>query len=225
MKLLSEIGFSAVSVELFNVFFSLDRVVTERIVNTLLGTDFTVDEIEVNEVDKTAFGYYHPYLVLDSHCPRGRTAIILTVMPPERDYETHTLLSWMLSVTKLSRREVYPLILCLDTSKSFKRDEEQVSLRIINNDAFSFALSVVWMKMKSRKEGEKEDLISDLISTDRERIKDEEIKRLYALSYEISGVREMEDVAYSIWLDSLKLDIAKLGLDPEKIVKPHTNRS
>lgn len=224
MKLLSEVGFSVLSIEFFNIFFSLEREVTEKIVNTLLGTDFIIDNIEVNEVDKNIFGFYHPYLVLDSHMEKGRVAIILTVMTEDRDDETTSLLNWMLYMTKMERREIYPLVLCLDTTGGFKEGEPQVTLRIINEWPLSFALSVVWMKMNTPEMGEKEALIRDLMCRDEDKIKNEDIRRLYAVTHEKSGVREMEDVAYSLWLDSLKMDIEKLGVDPS-LLKPRQSKS
>lgn len=212
MKTLSKTGFSSLSDELFASFFTADKILTERIINTILGCDFNVDEIEACEVDRERFGYYHPFVLIDAHTKSGRCAIAVTHIGNGCEDDTGEIMNWILYHTALERRNIYPILISLDSTDSFRNEMYPVTLRIINDTQAHFAFAVVWTKMKSRRE-KLESLLKDLTATNSENIVDEEIRRIWMDSYEKSGLGEMEKVAYSMWMKSMENEIERLGVE------------
>lgn len=212
IETLTGTGFSALSDELFASFFTADVSVTERIINTILQCDFRVERTEACEVDKERFGYYHPFVLIDAHMKSGRSAIAVTHIDRRSEEDTSDILNWMLYRTALVRRNVYPILVSLDSTDGYLNELYPVSLRIADNVQYPFALAVVWTRMKSQKK-ELGALMSDLSATRSEDIMDDDIRRVWIESYTKSGLCEMENVAYSMWLKSMENDIERLGID------------
>lgn len=217
-------GFPAISDELFNTFFSMDKEVTEMIINTLLDTDFRIERLEPRSVDEEEFGFYHPYVVGDAHTSRGRCVLIMTPVGEDTEDIKSQLLYWMIHKTGRKRRNIYPVLISFDMTKEGKDRREAVTMSIIDEDYISCALTVVWMNVRSGEKNPKNDIISDLLSRKSEDIVNDDIRRIYNLSYEKSGLRERSDVAYSLWLDSVRNEIRSLGLDPESIMNHATKK-
>lgn len=214
MKTISKTGFSALSEELFASFFTADKAVTERVINTLLSCDFHVDEIEACEVDRHRIGYYHPFVLIDAHTKSGRCAIAVTHIDSSSEDETGDILNWALYRTVIERRNIYPILIVLDSTDWYRNAMYPVTLRIINDTQVHFAFAVVWTRMKSERKN-LDALLKDLTATKAENIVDDDIRRIWRESYEKSGLREMESVAYSLWLKSMESEIKKLGFDIE----------
>lgn len=212
MKTISKTGFSALSEELFASFFTADRSVTERIINTLLSCDFHVDEIEACEVDRNRIGYYHPFVVIDAHTKSGRCAIAVTHIDRNSEDDTGDILNWALYRTVIERRNIYPILISLDSTDWYSNARSPVTLRVINDKQVHFAFAVVWTRMKSGRE-KFDALLRDLTAKKAEDIVDDEIRRIWRESYEKSGLGEMEEVAYSLWLKSIEGEIESLGVD------------
>ncbi len=212
MKTLSKTGFSSLSDELFASFFTADKTVTEKIINTLLECDFRVDETEACEVDRERFGYYHPFVIIDAHTKSGRCAIAVTHIDRDCEDDTGDILNWVLYRTVLERRNIYPILIVLDSTDFFRNELYPVTLRIINDTQVHFAFAVVWTRMKSERK-RLNALLKDLTATKAENILDDEIRRIWMESYEKSGLCEMENVAYSMWLKSMESEIERLGVD------------
>ncbi len=212
MKTLSKTGFSILSDELFSSFFTLDRTLTQRIINTVLDGDFCVDGVEEFELDRERFGYYHPFVLVDAHTPSGRCAITLTHIERGGEDDTSLLLDWMYYQTTLKRRNVYPILVTFDSTDDYLGQKAPVSVRLIEASPVSFALAVVWVRMNRGRE-DLLSLLGDLTAVEAVNITDDDIRRVYAESYTRSGLGEMENVSYSMWLKSIENDIEKLGLD------------
>ncbi len=212
IETLSGTGFSALSDELFASFFTADMSVTERIINTLLQCDFRVEKTEACEVDRNRFGYYHPFVLVDACMKSGRSAIAVTHIDRRSEEDTSEILNWMLYRTALERRNIYPILISLDSTDGYLNDLHPVSLRISDSAQCPFALAVVWTMVKSTRK-ELTALMGDLTATRSEDIVDDDIRRVWIESYTKSGLCEMENVAYSMWLKSMESDIERLGID------------
>ncbi len=212
MKTLSKTGFSSLSDELFASFFTADKTVTEKIINTLLECDFRVDETEACEVDRERFGYYHPFVLIDAHTKSGRCAIAVTHIDRDCEDDSGDILNWILYRTVIERRNIYPILIVLDSTDWYRNELYPVTFRIINETRVHFAFAVVWTRMKRGRKN-LESLLGDLTATKAENITDEDIKRVWTESYEKSGLGEMENVAYSMWLKSMESEIERLGVD------------
>ena len=212
MKTLSKTGFSILSDELFSSFFTSDKALTEKIINTILDGDFRVDGVEEFELDRARFGYYHPFVLIDAHTKSGRCAITLTHIERGCEDDTSLLVDWMYYQTTLKRRNVYPILVTFDSTDDYLTQKAPVTVRLIEASPVSFALAVVWVRMNTGRE-ELLSLLEDLTAVEEGNIADEDIRRAYGESYIRSGLGEMENVSYSMWLKSIENDIEKLGLD------------
>ena len=210
-------GYRCVSVEMFNTFFSLERKITQDIVNTLLDGSYVVREIEEMSVDENIFGFYHPYIVLDALSSVGRCMMILTPLDNSTKEVKDPLVGYMLNRECAKKRNIFPLVMVFDSSESSALSRP-VSISLMKGESCTFALCRV--KMEGGKEGTARDvLISDLMCTKSCEIKSYDIRRVYDLSYKKSGLEEMERVSYAMWLEAVKKDIQKLGLNPGAIIK------
>ncbi len=221
-----KVSFPIISDELFATFFSQERSVTKMIINTLFDTEFEIDRIEPHKVSESVFGIYHPYVLADAHTNYGRCEIILTPISQEIADIKSQLIYWMINKTVLSRRNIYPILIAFDTTESEREQKERVSLRILDDERLSTALGVVRMREKSNASNILDEIINDLLCCRECDIKNDDIRRIYALSYEKSGLEERRNVAYSLWLESVNRDIRSLGIDPGSIaVMQQRNRS
>ncbi len=208
-------GYRSVSVEMFNTFFSSERRITQDIVNTLLDGSYIVKGIEEMSVDEKIFGFYHPYIVLDALSPVGRCMIILTPIDSTTEEVRDPLISHMLNREVARRMNVFPLVMVFDSTESSGRPD---SITLMKGGCSTFAVCSI--QMEKRKEGTKRnELICDLMCTRRSEIKNGDIRRVYDTSYRKCGLEEMERVSYAMWLEEVKRDIQKLGLDPKLIIK------
>ena len=213
MKTTLRFGYSALSSELFGTFFTLDLSVTERIINTVLDTDFTVDGAEDTGVDEEKFSFYHPFVLVDAHTEQGRAAIALTVIDENTSDATEDILNWILYRVMMKRRNVYPVLLVFDTTSYFSSSERPVSIQVIENHPVSFALSVAWVR--NGRNRRLRTLFSDLLGVLPDDMEDTEIRELYLRAFRESGLEEKELVSYSMWVESVERDIRALGDIPE----------
>ncbi len=215
MENTNKAGYRSVSVEMFNTFFSSERRITQDIVNTLLDGSYIVKGIEEMSVDEKIFGFYHPYIVLDALSPVGRCMIILTPIDDSTEEVKDHLISHMLNREVARRMNVFPLVMVFDSTESSGRPD---SITLMKGGCSTFAVCSI--QMEKRKEGTKRnELICDLMCTRRSEIKNGDIRRVYDASYRKCGLEEMERVSYAMWLEEVKRDIQKLGLDPKLIIK------
>ena len=209
MKTLQKFGFSALSPELFGSFFSLDISMTERIINTLLNTEFRIDRLEEEIPENGRFQFLNSCVIADAHTEAGRLALAITLINEDTEDATSDILNWILSRVMLKRRNVYPLLLVFDTTVS-GGEKGGVEMRVIDNHPFPFALAVVWAGTSSGRK-KCDTMLEDLMRVIPEEIEDDKIRRLYYRAFRKSGLEEKEIVSYSIWLESVKRDIVMLG--------------
>ncbi len=217
MEKIKNFSYCGVSVELFNSFFSSERLVTQDIVNTLLEGKYIVKEIESLCVNEKIFNFYHPYTVLDTLSSVGRCMMILTPIDDSTLELKGHLVNYMLSSESVKKKNIFPLVVLFDSSEDCVHQNHTVSIDMIEGGLSTYALCTVCMRKKSINENISA-LISDLTAMNREEIKSDDIKRIYTKSYKSSGLEEKERVSYSMWLDALEKDIRRLGLDPAVIM-------
>ncbi len=217
MENTNKAGYKSVSVEMFNTFFSSERRITQEIVNTLLDGSYIVKGIEEMSVDEKIFGFYHPYIVLDALSSVGRCMIILTPIDSTTEEVRDPLVGYMLNREVARRMNVFPLVVVFDSSGN-SAPGRPLSISLIKGECCTFALCSI--QMEKREEVTARDvLISDLMCTRSSEIKNADIRRVYDASYRKCGLEEMERVSYAMWLEAVKRDIQKLGLDPGAIIK------
>lgn len=212
MKTTLRFGYSVLSSELFGTFFTLDLSVTERIINTVLDTDFTVDGALDTGMDEEKFSFCHPFVLVDAHTSHGRTAIALTLISEETEDATEDILNWILYRVMMKRRNVYPVLLVFDTTSYFSPSDPPVSVRVVDNHPASFALAVAWTR--NGKQGKQSPLFHDLLCVLPDDIEDAEIRDVYLRAFRESGLEEKEMVSYSMWVESVERDIRALGICP-----------
>lgn len=209
MKTTLRFGYSALSPELFGTFFTLDLGVTERIINTVLGSDFSLDGARDTGVDDEKFSFYHPFVLVDAHTEQGRAAIALTVIDEDTADATEDILNWIIYRVMMKRRNVYPVLLVFDTTAFFSPSSLPVTVKLVESNGVSFALSVAWVR--NGRDGRLGALFSDLLSVLPDDMADGEIREVYLRAFRESGLEEKEMVSYSLWLESIERDIRALG--------------
>lgn len=218
MNKVTKTGFCGLSDEMFNAFFLSDSRVTEKIINSLLSTELTVDLVTGYELPHKEFGYSHPFVIVDAHNRDGRCAIAMTVMTEEVDDDLSRILNWILDYTISMRKGVYPILVSFDMGNDGIPSSTEITISCVDSLPVNFALAVCWMKTKMKSGRKMEELYSDLMSVSSDSITDDDIRRVYLDAYERSGLSEKEKLSYSLWLASLKKDIESLGVDPSFIV-------
>lgn len=218
MNKVSKTGFCGLSDEMFNAFFLSDSRVTEKIINSLLETELTVDSVSGYELPHEKFGYSHPFVIADAHSRDGKCAIAMTVMSEEVEDDLNKILNWILDYTISTRKSVYPILVSFDMDPDDIPSSSEITIKCVDSFPVNFALAVCWMKTKMTSGRKMEKLYSDLMSVSSDSITDDDIRRVYLDAYERSGISEKEKLSYSLWLASLKKDIESLGVDSSFIV-------
>ncbi len=219
MNTISKTGFCALSDEMFNAFFLSDSSVTEKIINSLLETELTVDAVSGYELPQKEFGYYHPFVIADAHSRDGRCAVAMTVMNDKVvGVDLKRILTWILNYTVSTRKDVYPILLSFDMDKDDIPPFPEVTIKGVDSFPVNYALVVCWMYTKMKYGRKMEKLFSDLMSVSSDSIFDDDIKRVFLDAYEKSEINEKERLAYSRWLASLRDDLESLGVDSSFIL-------
>lgn len=209
METSQHFGFSILSQELFGTFFSLDALLTGRIINTILDTDFVIEGVEEIGLGEESLSFYHPFVLADARTSYGRSVIALTFIDEDTRDATEEILNRILYRAMLMRRNIFPVILVFDTTFSFSPSDLPVTLRVNENRPFTFALAVAWVRNTG---GKRFDCIfSDLLKEVPDEIEDDGIRRIYLEAYRRSGLEEKEMISYVMWLESIERDIRALG--------------